>query len=182
MRLGLRPTVFQPNTEWSIVRQLYGGDGTIWERHRHRYEVNPEYVYRIEKAGLTFTGRDEKGERMQVAEIRGSTFPPLIDHNFELNMIDADHPFYVGMQAHPEFCSRPLNPSPGYLGFVAAASTCLPEQLERQKDYMAPHPTRHLRYPSPAGSPRTTSPTEHQANGILTKGLKSLKINGDASH
>lgn len=71
MRLGLRPTIFQENTEWSKVRQLYGGHETIWERHRHRYEVNPEYVDRIEKSGLMFTGKDEKGVRMQVAELKG---------------------------------------------------------------------------------------------------------------
>jgi hypothetical protein len=71
MRLGLRSTVFQPGTEWSTVRRLYGDSETIWERHRHRYEVNPEYVERIERAGLLFTGRDETGDRMQVAELRG---------------------------------------------------------------------------------------------------------------
>lgn len=73
MRLGLRATIFQPDTEWSKVRQLYGGAEAIWERHRHRYEVNPAYVERLEKAGLRFTGRDEKGERMQVAEISKSS-------------------------------------------------------------------------------------------------------------
>lgn len=71
MRLGLRPTIFQPDTEWSQVRQLYGGAEIIWERHRHRYEVNPAYVDQIEAAGLRFTGKDEKGERMQVAELKG---------------------------------------------------------------------------------------------------------------
>lgn len=73
MRLGLRPTIFQPNTEWSQVRQLYGGAEAIWERHRHRYEVNPAYVDRIEAKGLIFTGKDERGERMQVAEIKGAS-------------------------------------------------------------------------------------------------------------
>lgn len=71
MRLGLRPTIFQKDTEWSKVRQLYGGSEIIWERHRHRYEVNPAYVDRIEAKGLRFTGKDEKGERMQVAELEG---------------------------------------------------------------------------------------------------------------
>ena len=70
MRLGLRPTVFQKDTEWSIVRQLYGGNETIWERHRHRWEINPEYVQRIEGKGLSFVGRDVRGERMQVAELK----------------------------------------------------------------------------------------------------------------
>lgn len=128
MRLGLRPTVFQPNTEWSPVRQLYGGSEIIWERHRHRYEVNPDYVDRLEAKGLHFTGKDEKGVRMQVAELK-------------------DHPYYAGLQAHPEFCTRPLNPSPAYLGFIAAAAGCLPEQIERQKGYKSPHPESHLKVP-----------------------------------
>ncbi|KAI5474848.1 CTP synthase [Pseudohyphozyma bogoriensis] len=131
MRLGLRPTIFQPNTEWSKVRQLYGGSEIIWERHRHRYEVNPAYVSKIEAHGLTFTGKDEKGERMQVAELK-------------------DHPYFAGLQAHPEFCTRPLNPSPAYLGFIAASSgaTCFAEQLERQKTYTPPHPESHLTIPA----------------------------------
>jgi len=71
MRLGLRPTVFEPGTEsWSLVRRLYGGKGVIWERHRHRYEINPEWVDRIQQGGLSFVGKDEKGERMQVLELK----------------------------------------------------------------------------------------------------------------
>jgi CTP synthase len=72
MRLGLRPTVFEASTEsWSRVRKLYGGAGKIWERHRHRYEVNPDYVQRLQDSGLVFTGKDENGERMQVLELPG---------------------------------------------------------------------------------------------------------------
>lgn len=75
MRLGLRPTIFSEGTgEWSKIRQLYGGDEIIWERHRHRYEVGPSYVEKIEKSGLPFIGRDEKGERMQVFELKGARF------------------------------------------------------------------------------------------------------------
>lgn len=73
MRLGLRPTIFSKGTEaWSKVRRLYGGEETIWERHRHRYEVGPEYVQRLEESGMSFIGRDEKGERMQVLELQGT--------------------------------------------------------------------------------------------------------------
>jgi len=74
MRLGLRPTVFVPGSEdWSIARKLYGGRETIWERHRHRYEVNPQYIEQLRAGGkLEFVGRDEKGERMQVLELRGT--------------------------------------------------------------------------------------------------------------
>lgn len=74
MRLGLRPTVFEAGTEtWSRARKLYGGAGKIWERHRHRYEVNPEYVQRLQESGLVFAGKDEKGERMQVLELPGQS-------------------------------------------------------------------------------------------------------------
>ncbi|KIJ37272.1 hypothetical protein M422DRAFT_781838 [Sphaerobolus stellatus SS14] len=124
MRLGLRSTIFRPEYEWSTLRKLYGGAQTIWERHRHRYEVNPEYVSKLEESGLLFVGRDEKGERMQGLELK-------------------DHPFFVGLQAHPEFCTRPLNPSPPFLGFIAAASgsTVLAEQIESQlATFKPPHP------------------------------------------
>ncbi|KZT70445.1 CTP synthase [Daedalea quercina L-15889] len=128
MRLGLRPTVFQEGSEkWSKVRRLYGGAGKIWERHRHRYEVNPTYIERLTESGMTFAGRDEKGERMQVLELK-------------------DHPYFVGFQAHPEFCTRPLNPSPPFLGFVAAAAG--QSALEEQMDYQQ----KHFRPPHPEGS------------------------------
>lgn len=78
MRLGLRPTVFEKTTESkSAARKVYGGAAKIWERHRHRYEVNPAYVNRLAEAGLDFVGKDEKGERMQVLELDGASPPPL---------------------------------------------------------------------------------------------------------
>lgn len=74
MRLGLRPTVFSSSSEeWSNTRKLYGGAGKIWERHRHRYEVNPDYIDRLKQSGLEFMGKDEKGERMQFLELRGQS-------------------------------------------------------------------------------------------------------------
>jgi len=125
MRLGLRPTIFDPDTEHSsIIRGLYAGAVKIWERHRHRYEVNPEYIERLQESGLSFVGKDEKGERMQILELK-------------------DHPFFLGLQAHPEFGSRPLNPSPPFLGFVAAAAgeTVLKEQVAIQvESFRPPHP------------------------------------------
>jgi CTP synthase len=71
----------------------------IMERHRHRYEVNPEYIPALEKAGLVFSGTN--GIRMEACEIPG-------------------HPFFLGTQFHPEFRSRPATPSPPFLGFVTA--------------------------------------------------------------
>ena len=81
MRLGLRPTVFADGSEtWSKVRRLYGGAGKIWERHRHRYEVNPAYIERLTESGMTFVGKDEKGERMQVLELKGASAPSCFSH------------------------------------------------------------------------------------------------------
>ncbi|KAH8594988.1 CTP synthase [Bisporella sp. PMI_857] len=105
MRLGIRPTLFQEGSEWSRLRKLYGKN-EILERHRHRYEVNPEYIERLAEGGLNFIGKDDKGERMEIIELK-------------------DHPWYVGVQFHPEYLSRVLQPSKPYLGFVAAAAGCL---------------------------------------------------------
>lgn len=77
MRLGLRPTVFEKGTEKSKLRRLYGGREVAWERHRHRYEVEPKYVERLEAGGkgqMRFVGKDERGERMQMLELDGEFF------------------------------------------------------------------------------------------------------------
>ncbi|PWY76184.1 CTP synthase [Aspergillus heteromorphus CBS 117.55] len=112
MRLGKHPCIFQKGTEWSRLRALYGpSTSQIEERHRHRYEVNPDMVDQLEKAGLSFIGKDVKGERMEIIEIR-------------------DHPWFVGVQFHPEYLSRVLGPSKAFLGFFAAAAGCLEEVTE----------------------------------------------------
>ena len=108
MRLGLRPTLFQEGSEWSRLRALYGEKDTIMERHRHRYEVNPEFIERLEASGLCFIGKDDAGKRMEIIEFK-------------------DHPYFVGVQFHPEYLSRVLDPSKPYLGFVAASAGCLPQ-------------------------------------------------------
>lgn len=146
MRLGLRPTVFEEDTEWSRIRKLYGGANIVWERHRHRYEVNPEYVQRLHTSGMAFIGRDEKGERMQIMELPSMSFTTAtatLQNDLFIYTHTVDHPFFVGLQAHPEFCTRPLNPSPPFLGFVAAA--CGPDVLEQQmaqqlQSFQPPHP------------------------------------------
>lgn len=89
MRLGARRTVLQTVTCMSA--KLYQKEEYIDERHRHRYEVNPDLVPRLEGAGLQFVGRDETGERMEILELTSN--PP-------------DHPFFVAAQFHPEFKSR----------------------------------------------------------------------------
>lgn len=74
---GTQTPVESPAT-WSKARKLYGGVDKMWERHRHRYEVNPEQVPRLEASGLTFVGKDEKGERMQILELKGTYFGVLM--------------------------------------------------------------------------------------------------------
>ena len=100
MRLGTKPTPFL--VEDCKIRRLYGNKPYVDERHRHRYEVNPELIDRIESAGLIFVGKDETGQRCEIMELK-------------------DHPYYIGTQYHPEFKSRPNRPSPPFLGLLKAA-------------------------------------------------------------
>ncbi|KAK4418078.1 CTP synthase [Sesamum alatum] len=100
MRLGSRRTLFQ--TPDCLIAKLYHNSEYVDERHRHRYEVNPDMANVLEESGLKFVGKDETGKRMEIVEL-------------------ADHPFYVGVQFHPEFKSRPGRPSPPFLGFILAA-------------------------------------------------------------
>jgi len=101
MRLGKRQTIFK--TPDSVMRQLYGNQDYIEERHRHRYEVNPKYIEEFENAGMKFVGHDVDHVRMEVMELSG-------------------HPFYCAVQFHPEYVSRPLSPSPPYLGLILASA------------------------------------------------------------
>ncbi|KAL3827713.1 hypothetical protein ACJIZ3_016515 [Penstemon smallii] len=110
MRLGSRKTYFQGASSKSA--KLYGNQSFIDERHRHRYEVNPDMVLRLEEAGLSFAGKDESGHRMEIIEL-------------------PSHPFFVGVQFHPEFKSRPGKPSALFLGLVAAASGQLDAVLKK---------------------------------------------------
>nr|POE52297.1 ctp synthase [Quercus suber] len=138
MRLGLRSTVWQPSTEWSKLRALYGlQNDAINERHRHRYEVNPKYIDSLQEKGLTFIGKDETGIRMEVIEL---------EH----------HPWFVGVQFHPEYLSRVLEPSKPYLGFIAASASMLDEVTANM-----------------ASESGRISPIGEQVNG-LANGMKSV--------
>jgi CTP synthase len=101
MRLGTKPTPFLVDD--CKIKRLYGGVEHVDERHRHRYEVNPELIEDIESSGLVYVGKDETGERCEIMELEG-------------------HPYFVGTQYHPEFKSRPDRPSPPFLGLLMAAS------------------------------------------------------------
>jgi CTP synthase len=100
MRLGTYPCELK---EGSVAREAYGKD-KVDERHRHRYEVNPEYISKLEAAGLVFSGRSPSGKLMEIAELPKEK-----------------HPFFVGTQFHPEFLSRPLAPHPLFMAFIKAA-------------------------------------------------------------
>lgn len=105
MRVGSRQTRIQ--TKECISAGLYCPDHTVHERHRHRYEVNPNLIKELEstESGLRFVGKDaDTGNRMEIVERSTS-----------------EHPFFVGCQFHPEYKSRPNRPAPLIYGFILAA-------------------------------------------------------------
>ena len=98
MRLGAYPAKLDGN---SVVRAIYGSD-EISERHRHRYEVNSHYMEPLEKGGLVFSGMSPDGRLPEIVE-------------------RPDHPWFIGVQFHPELKSRPFEPHPLFAGFIEAA-------------------------------------------------------------
>jgi CTP synthase len=99
MRLGAYPAQL---AEDSLVREVYGGTGEIQERHRHRYEVNVNYKDRLEQVGLRFSGLSPDG-----------SLPEIVER--------PDHPWFIGVQFHPELKSKPFDPHPLFRGFIGAA-------------------------------------------------------------
>src|SRR5476649_767110 len=100
MRLGAYPAHLRPGTK---VHEIYGQD-VISERHRHRYEVNVNYKDRLEQVGLRFSGMSPDGILPEIVEI-------------------PDHPWFIGVQYHPELKSRPFAPHPLFTSFIGAAKT-----------------------------------------------------------
>jgi CTP synthase len=98
MRLGAYPAKLDGN---SVVRAIYGTD-EISERHRHRYEVNSHYMEPLEKGGLVFSGMSPDGRLPEIVE-------------------RPEHPWFIGVQFHPELKSRPFEPHPLFAGFIEAA-------------------------------------------------------------
>jgi CTP synthase len=98
MRLGLYPARLTPGTKAS---EAYGSE-IIYERHRHRFEVNNEYREALERSGMILSGQSPDGRLVEIVELR-------------------DHPWFVASQFHPEFKSRPDRPHPLFEGFVRAA-------------------------------------------------------------
>lgn len=118
MRLGLRPTIFQDNTEWSKIRKLYGSPASVEERHRHRYEINPELTEQLAENGFVFVGKDESNKRCEIFELK-------------------NHPYYVGTQYHPEYTSKVLDPSKPFLGLVAASANILDDVIDGKYDLVS---------------------------------------------
>jgi CTP synthase len=98
MRLGADTDILIK--KGTLIHSLYK-ENTIRERHRHRYEVNPEYISFLEEGNLVFSAQSSDKQKMESAEL-------------------VDHPFFLGTQFHPEFKSRLENPSPPFVGFVKA--------------------------------------------------------------
>ena len=99
MRLGAYEAAIEPGSQ---VGRIYGGATAIRERHRHRYEVNSSYVDRLETHGLVFSGMSPDG-----------LLPEIVER--------PDHPWFIGVQFHPELKSRPSDPHPLFAAFIAAA-------------------------------------------------------------
>ena len=109
MRLGAYPCLIKAGTQAHNAYKRFAKkagkmDMLISERHRHRYEVNPEYIKTLEEAGLVFSGTSPDGILMEIAELPKSK-----------------HPFFVGSKFHPEFKARPLSPHPLFTDFIEAA-------------------------------------------------------------
>lgn len=100
MRLGAYPAQLKAGT---VAFNAYKTEA-ISERHRHRFEVNPEYIDTLEKAGLIFSGKSPSGELMEIAELKPK-----------------DHPFLLGTQFHPEFKTRFMKPHPVFNAFMKAS-------------------------------------------------------------
>jgi CTP synthase len=98
LRLGSYPCVITPGT---LMEKCYG-KSEIAERHRHRYEFNNDYREGLQESGLILSGLSPDGHLVETVEIK-------------------DHPFFIGVQYHPEFKSRPNRPHPIFKGFVEAA-------------------------------------------------------------
>jgi CTP synthase len=100
MRLGADPIKLHEGT---LLRELYG-EAVVYERHRHRYEVNNHLRRRLESAGLIWSGTTPDERLVEAIELSAE-----------------EHPFFVASQYHPEFKSRPVRPAPLFEAFVGAA-------------------------------------------------------------
>ncbi|MFN3596979.1 MAG: CTP synthase [Rubricoccaceae bacterium] len=97
-------------TEGSLAHAVYGGEAEVRERHRHRYEVNNDLRYKLREAGLCFTGVNPERDLVEIVEL-----PQQAEEG------RPSHPWFVGVQFHPEYRTRVRRPHPLFVGFVGAA-------------------------------------------------------------
>ncbi len=107
MRLGAYPCNLQEGT---LAHRIYDGEAEISERHRHRYEVNQKYLQRLTDGGLRVAGLSPDGKFVEIVEL-------------------PEHPWYLGCQFHPEYKSRPYDPHPLFVSYIAAAI----EEMKRRR-------------------------------------------------
>jgi hypothetical protein len=145
MRLGAYPCRLKEGT---LARQVYGGAAEVQERHRHRYEVNQKYLARLQEAGLVVSGLSPDGKFVEMVELPG-------------------HPWFLGCQFHPEYQSKPTEPHPLFISFIAAALAERRrrggEEGERQGAVAALAGTLSAAV-SAAGGESAASPTEASAS------------------
>ncbi len=120
MRLGAQDVLITPGT---LAHFLYGARAQIRERFRHRYEVDPAFVDRLESAGMVFSGRHPSQPIMQVMELRsgGAALQAREESALDSGPSFLTHPYFIGGQFHPELTGRPLRPQPLFMGLLAAA-------------------------------------------------------------
>ncbi|QOJ01589.1 MAG: CTP synthase [Phycisphaeraceae bacterium] len=140
MRLGAQDVVLTPG---SLACFLFGNVPAHRERFRHRFEVDPEFVPRLEAAGLVFSGRHPTRPIMQILELPQPADPAA--------PAPGEHPYYIGAQFHPELTSRPLTPQPMFMGLIAA---CIARAAAASAPGAAldPEVARFIRRPN--GTPR----------------------------
>ena len=174
MRLGADPVKLHDGTR---AREIYG-EPVIYERHRHRYEVNNHLRKRLEQAGLVFSGTSPDDRLVEIVEL-------------------PDHPFFVASQFHPEFKSRPLRPQPLFREFVGASLERAREgeprgegrfaregdEAERSRVAHGPHrltegtpPHSEPEAPRPAASARPRAPRAEERERLLDDFVRLCEI------
>jgi CTP synthase len=155
MRLGLDPCRL---LKGSRAERAYG-DGLVFERHRHRYEVNNRFRRRLEDAGLVFSGTSPDGRLVEMIEL-------------------PDHPWFVAGQFHPEFRSRPTRPHPLFREFVGAATAFADG---RDRSAAAPTPAATEASPAEVGaaSAQPVAPGSRPAPGVPSDGVPAHRNGGE---
>jgi CTP synthase len=134
MRLGLYPARLTPGSKAAAV---YGQE-LVYERHRHRFEVNNRYRQMLEAAGMVLSGQSPDSRLVEIVELR-------------------DHPWFVASQFHPEFKSRPDRPHPLFDGFIASAIAVAEGRTPELHPRTAAWPAE---VPVSVAGPAQTAPTE----------------------